>query len=67
MQQYQIKRQAYHSGAFVGNHIKPGVIASLISVSLTVVQSRTTADSTDVQLLAEAKSLKDRSQGSSPS
>ena len=62
--QYQIKRQAYHSGAFVGNHIhralKPDVIAALTSVPLTVVQSRTPADSGEVQLLAQAKSLRDR-------
>ena len=42
LQQHNIKRQAYHSGAFVGNHaLQPDVTTALTSALLQVIQART--------------------------
>ena len=70
LQQHNIKRQAYHSGAFVGNHVhhalQPDVTTALTSAPLQVIQARTSgaeqqAEAT-ARLVEEATTVKLRYQ-----
>lgn len=49
LQKHNIQRQAYHGGAFVGNHInsalKPEVVAALVAAPVTVVSARSESSS----------------------
>ena len=60
LQRINIQRQAYHGGAFVGNHVhralQPAVVDALASAPLLVVSTRCPA------LADEAKLIKERNQ-----
>ena len=66
LQSFNIRRQAYHSGAFVGNHVhhalQTNVIAALTSAPLQAIQSRTTEQGQGPcpSLLQEATIIRDR-------
>ena len=58
LQAHHIQRQAYHGGAFVGNHVhkalQPAVVGALVSAPLAVITTRSPG------LVAAATEVKDR-------